>query len=272
VISDRVKRQLATREPARVRADREIRPGDVRRASSSGETRLVVVLAVNASRESAQISLLHPYSEQATAADIVVDQSISGVNFPIVVQTAMRGVVWMKDLERLITELPAEVVSACLKSDNTTEFSSEGLSAGSTFGGPLDARAAFKNSERDSLARLCSSSTAAMLDGEAFALQVDEVFHALLAPSPDAGRMMSALVDLWLTRGEDLVFTLDHVDFLEGKGLLDIDRWASALGADGLAFRLGPLQLVIERAMARFGQSEPQPQSTLGERELIAVG
>ena len=111
-----------------------------------------------------------------------------------------------------------------------------------------------------------------MLDGEAFTLEVDEVFHALLAPSPDAGRMMSALVDLWLTRSDDLVFTLDHVDFLESKGLLDIDRWVSALGDDGLAFRVGPLQLVIDRAMARFGQREPQPQSTLGERELIAVG
>ena len=271
MIPEQLQQQVAERFVSSPRADRAIASGDIRRVESGGESRLVLVLAVNAARENAQITLVHPYVEQATAADIVVDREISQVTFPIVVQTGMRGVAWLKDFGRLVTSLPAEVVAACL-SPRAVAVSREGLSTGTAFGGPFDARAAFKESERASLARLCDDSTAAALEGGAFEFEVDEVFHALLAPSPNAELMMSAIVDLWHTRGQDLVFTFDHVDFLEGKGLLAIERWEAALGMDGLAFRLGPLQKIIERAMARIHADEPSPHSKVGERELVSVG
>jgi hypothetical protein len=152
------------------------------------------------------------------------------------------------------------------------ELTGAGLSTGTAFSGPLDARAAFKDAERRSFARLCADSTAAALDGGTFEFEVDEVFHALLAPSPDAGLMMGAIVELWVTRGSDLVFTLEHVEFLDSKGLLAIDRWEAVLGTEGRAFRLGPLQIFIDRAMARFGFDEPNAQSTVGERDLVAAG
>jgi len=196
---------------------------------------------------------------------------VSGVSYPVVVQAGMRGVVWLKDLDRLVTSLPDEVVAACLSS-RMPKLTGIGLSTGTAFTGPLDARAVFKDAERRSLASLCEESTAAALDGVMFEFEVDEVFHALLAPSPDAGLMMGAIVELWATRGGELIFTMDHVDFLESKGLLDIDRWEAALGTEGLAFRLGPLQEFIELAMARFGHDEPNAQSTLGERELVSAG
>lgn len=271
MIPEQIRQRLATRTDARSRADRPIAAGDIRRVESGGESRLVLVLKVNPGRENAQITLVHPYPEQATGADIIVDRSVSGVTYPLVVEAGMRGVAWLKDLDRLVVTLPAEVVRACLSS-RTIALIGDGLSAGMAFGGPLDARATFKDSERASLARICAESSAAALEGGAFELEVDQVFHALLAPSPDAGLMMGAIVDLWATRGQDLVFTLEHVDFLDSKGLLAIDRWEVTLGTDGLAFRLGPLQTVIERAMARFGHDEPNPQSTIGERELVAAG
>ncbi len=271
MIPDQIKQRLADRAAPRPRADRAIAPGDIRRVESDGESRLALVLAVSPTRETAQVTLVHSCPEQATAADIIVDRSVSGVTYPVVVQAGMRGVVWLKDLERLVTSLPAEVVTACL-SPRMPELTGVGLSTGTAFSGPLDARAAFKDAERRSLARLCADSTAAALEGGAFGLDVDEVFHALLAPSPDASLMMGAIVELWATRGQDLIFTLDHVEFLETKGLLAIDVWDSALGVDGIAFRLGPLQALVDRAMARFGHLEPTEVTELGSRDLATAG
>ncbi len=271
MIPEQIKQRLENRTELRPRADRSIAPGDIRRVESGGESRLILVLTVNTARENAQVTLVHPYQEQATGADILVDRSVSDVTYPIVVEAGMRGVIWLKDLGRLVASLPAEVVAACL-SPRMPALTGDGLSTGTAFGGPLDARAAFKDAERRSLARLCADSTAAALDGGTFEFEVDEVFHALLAPSPDAELMMVAIVDLWATRGSDLVFTLEHVEFLDSKGLLAIDRWEAALGTEGLAFRLGPLQTFIELAMARFGCDEPNAQSTLGERDLVAAG
>lgn len=271
MIPERVKQRLESRVPPRPRADRSIAPGDIRRVDSGGESRLVLVLAIDSGSQVAQITLVHPYLEQATSADIVVDPSVSEVSYPIVVEAAMRGVVWLKDLDRLVTVLPAEVVAACLQ-PRTTALTGDGLSAGTAFGGPLDARATFKDSERALLARITEDCTTTVLEGGAFEFEVDEVFHALLAPSPDAMLMMDAIVKLWATRGQDLFFTLDHVEFLHSKGLLALDRWEASLGSEGLAFRLGPLQALIERALARFGHDEPNPQSTFGERELVSAG
>jgi len=271
VIPEAIQRRLAERTPPRPRADRAIASGDIRRAESGGEERLVLVLKVNSGREDAQITLIHPYPEYATESDIIVDPSVTGLSYPIVVQTGMRGVVWLKDLGRLVASAPAEVVHSCL-SPYPSELSEPGLTAGTAFTGPLEARADFKNSERGSLARLSADCTQAALDGGPFAFDVDEVFTALLAPSPNAGLMMEAIVDLWVTRGDELVFTLEHVEFLDSKRLLAIEVWDSALGIDGLSFRLGPLQSLIDRAMARFDQGEPADVTKLRSRELADAG
>ena len=271
MIPDAIQRRLAERTPPRPRADRAIAAGDIRRAESGGEERLVLVLKVNSGREDAQVTLIHPYPEYATESDIIVDPSVTGLSYPAVAQTGLRGIVWLKDLGRLVATVPAEVVHCCL-SPRPSELSGPGLTAGTTFAGPLAARADFKNSERASLARLTADCTEAALDGGPFAFDVDEVFNALLAPSPDAGLMMEAIVDLWVTRGDDLVFTFEHVEFLDSKGLLAIEVWDSALGIDGLSFRLGPLQGLIDRAMARFDHSEPAEVTRLRSRELADAG
>jgi hypothetical protein len=270
MIPDSVLRKLAERTQPKPRADRAIVAGDIRRAESGGEERLVLVLKVNSDREDAQITMLHPYPEYATESDIIIDPSVTDLTFPVVAQTGLRGVVWLKDLGRLISSAPVEVLNSCL-GPRPRELSGPGLTAGTTFAGPLEARADFKSSELASLARLSGDSTEAALDGAPFAFDVDEVFTALLAPSPDAGQMMQAIVELWATRGDQLVFTLEHVEFLNSKGLLAIDRWESTLDSDGLAFRLGPLQSIIERATNRFGQNEPQPNVTYGERALAGA-
>lgn len=271
MIPESIQQRLVQRPATHPRADRLIASGDIRRVNSGGESRLVLVLKVNADRFNAQISLVHPYSEYATENDLVIEPSLSGTSFPIVVQTAMRGVVWLKDLERLVSELPVEVVSACLGPVVKAPIQ-VGVSTGDESVGPLEARANFKVSERNALARLCRDCTEASLQDRNFVLDVDEVFHALLAPSPDADLMMSAIKDLHKTRGDALIFNMDHVDFLDSKGLLAVEKWERALGTEGHFFRLGPLQLLIDRAMACFGLEDREAPTIVGTKELVSAG
>lgn len=267
MIPEAIQRRLADRERPRPRADRDIRPGDIRRAASGGVERLVLVLKVNPARENAQVTLVHATPDDATSADLVIEPSVAGTTFPIVVEAAMRGVVWVKDLGRLVTEVPRGVVDACLSPAQGLP-AGDGMWTGLAMEGPLDARWAFKESERETLAQLCSSCTEASLEHETIGLDVDEVFMALLEPADDAARMMEAIVDLWHRRRDRLIFTYDHVDLLESNGLLAVDRWVLALGDDGRAFRLGPLEQLINRALEQFSFDVGEPDSVLGPVEL----
>ena len=142
--------------------DTPIRVGDVRRAESGGQERLVVVLRVQQDRKDAQVTIVHPYTEYATSADVVVEPSVSNLSFPLVVQAGMRGVVWLNDLGPLITSVPSEVVSICTSPAAKTP-NLAGLSSGPPMTGPLDARMTFKNSEHESLSRLTADCTASAL-------------------------------------------------------------------------------------------------------------
>jgi hypothetical protein len=152
MIPDPIEQRLAERRARRPRVDRFIASGDVRRIASGDNSRLVFVVAVSPSREFAQVTLVHTYPEWATAADVIVDRSVSDVTYPLVVQTGMRGVVRLKNLGRFVTSLPTEVIAACLSS-RMPKLIGTGLSTGTAFTGPLDARAVFKDAERMSLAR-----------------------------------------------------------------------------------------------------------------------
>ena len=157
-----IKDKLKAWKPLVSVTDTPIRVGDVRRAESGGQERLVVVLRVQQDRKNAQVTIVHPYTEYATSADVVVEPSVSNLSFPLVVQAGMRGVVWLNDLGPLITSVPSEVVSICTSPAAKTPTLA-GLSSGPKMTGPLDARFVFKQSEHESLSRLTADCTASAL-------------------------------------------------------------------------------------------------------------
>ena len=165
MIPQLIRDKANSRTPLVRRLDGPVCAGDVRRVESGGEQRLVLVLKVQQDRNNAQITLIHPYDEYATSADVVVDSSISGELYPIVVQAGMRGVVWLNDLEPIITSVPSEVVAICLSPAKLVPTGA-GLSSGPPLTGPLDARWDFKNSECESLSRLCADCTSSALEEE----------------------------------------------------------------------------------------------------------
>lgn len=228
----------------------------------------MLVLKISSRRNLAQVTIVHTCPEYATESDIVIDPSVSGVTYPIVVQTGMRGVVWLKDMERLIAEVSPNIVDACLSS-RAVALSGPGLSIGTIYNGQLEARADFKTAERASLSHLCDDCAAAALEDDLIEFESDEIFGNLLTPSPHADLMMEAIIDLCLTRGEMLIFTLEHVEFLRERNLLDAARWREVLGAEGFAFRMGPLQMLIDRAMSTVEVESSPATVRLGFRELV---
>jgi hypothetical protein len=157
-----LRRHVALRGTQQPPEDRPVSVGDVRRAASGGEERLVVVLAVNPERENVQVTLVHPYAEWATSGDVVVEPAASGVRYPLVVQATMRAVVWAGDLGPLVADVPAEVVAICLAPAMRPPEGVD-LSSGPRLTGQLDARWDFKMSELGSLSRLSADCTAAAL-------------------------------------------------------------------------------------------------------------
>ena len=128
--------------------------GQLWRAESGGEARLVLVLAVN--DDSVQITTIHPYPEYATSNDIVVEPDVSGVRYPFVVQAAIRGAVFASELDTYITTVSDEVVRLCL-APLPVKPTGMGLSTGTPLLGPVDSRRTFKVHEIESLARLTAN-------------------------------------------------------------------------------------------------------------------
>lgn len=270
MIPEAIRRELADRLQPTPRADREIGPGDLRRCRNvdgEREERLVMVLKVDTARETAQVTLVHSFPEYATPDDIIVDGAVTALNYSIVVQGDLRGVVWLRELDRLVSRVPAEVVSACF-SPQLPSFDQVGLAGGPRLGGRLDARWDFKVAEWESMARLCADCTSSLLDGESIGLDFDGIFSAMLAPSPNAQEMVDALHNLLIAERDRLHFTLDHVAFLCEKGLLDDDKWEAIPG--GLELRHGHIATMIDRARSQFLMELHEPDVILGIPELIA--
>ena len=138
-----------------------IMPGGVYRCSAGGIDRLVLVLGVNRLRSIAQVTLVHPYMEWATDADVIIDTPAGG--YPLVIQTDLRSIVWLKDLGSRCAaaiEVPSEVVNACL---DPLAVIPAGMATGSTLRGALDARWAFKEQERQDLSTLSEDCIVAAL-------------------------------------------------------------------------------------------------------------
>lgn len=138
MIPEVIKAALKQKRPLRARADRDVRAGDVRLVTAGVlGRRLALVLYVDISTDSAEITLVHPYVEYATDLDIVIPGTTTQLSYEIVVQTDIRASVWLVDLRRLVCEVPLDVVEACFEGTEGFEASDDAF-LGEPLIGPLD--------------------------------------------------------------------------------------------------------------------------------------
>jgi hypothetical protein len=246
VIPPKLQQALERTRSANPIADRGVRPGDVRKLSDSNCTsRFALVLTIDSKAGVAEVTLIHPYVEYATDLDVIVHRSADGPAFDLVVQTDIRAAVSTLQLDRLIGVVTPNVVSACLRGADTFDPSAD-AHLGAPLTGPMDARWEFKVAEGKNLIALSAKVTAAALDDSLWELDADEVFSALLAPAPDADRMIEALIDLWSARPDSFVLSADHIEVFERYRLHEVTVWSAALGEVGTQFYSAVLTPMIE--------------------------
>ncbi len=145
--------------------------GQIRRLTEGPQAderveRLALVLGVDDRREFAEIMFVHPYAELATGTDLVVPSEHSRVAYRVVVETDVRGVVWLTQVGPLIGVLDRtafEAVGAVALGEHPE---SRSLVAGPPLRGRFDQRWDFKAAEGSALRTLAADCTASLLDGQ----------------------------------------------------------------------------------------------------------
>ena len=128
--------------------------------------RLALVVRVDKCREFAEIMFVHAYAELATGTDLVVPAEHSTVAYQLVVETDVRGVVWLTELgprAGVLDHTALEAVGAVALGENPA---SRSLVAGVPLRGRFDQRWDFKAAEGSALRTLAADCTASLLDGQ----------------------------------------------------------------------------------------------------------
>jgi hypothetical protein len=254
--------------PSRAPGKHMVSRGDIRHIQNGSTERLVLVLMVDADTETSQVTLLHSYLEFATEFDVVIEPSASGLQYPIVVETDLRGVVLTAELGESLGLLPEKFILACF--DGLDQFVEDAEAfVGPPLLGPLDARWDFKVDEGETIREL-SSAVIDALDGKeiGWEFNFDEIFGALLLPADDAPAMALAMFELWSLRGDSLVVTPDHIVFFDERGLLARELWTTALGELGVLFFDSVMIGFVEKARSAFNKTYERPEESIGISEL----
>jgi len=229
-----------------------VQPRDIRRvhplSTGEGERRICLVLRVDRDRESAEVMLGHPNPEMATDRDVVLRPDETGLVYPIVLQTEVRGMVWLTQISCLVGRVEVQTLERIGSVALGDSVSSE-TEVGLALAGAMDHRWAFKISEGEAMATLASDCTNALIDGQS-PWQLDPGLFSpeLLSESPDVDAL---LIDLMRTLSTRTVqFELEDVEILDRLGALSLERWMKTFGHDlGRSF-FEALQPLINDALA----------------------
>jgi hypothetical protein len=265
-ISNAIEQAHAERRHS-VRNNRPVSPGDIRNLSTGLIDRLILILKVSSESNTSEFTLLHSYSELATDHDIIVRPDSTGLPYEIVIQTDLRAAISTAELGQLVALVPAQFVSASL--EGWASFEKLAMSAGQPLLGPLDARWDFKAEEGETIREISASAIASFDQAKTqWIFEFDEIFDALFLPVDDAHAMALAMYELWITRGDSLSITAEHLELFDDRGLLSREIWSGALGESGINFFDSVMREFIERAMSSFGTPAKMPEESIGLNEL----
>ena len=228
--------------------------GQIRRLAEGAQAeerveRLALVVRVDKCREFAEIMFVHPYAELATGTDLVVPAEHSTVAYQLVVETDVRGVVWLTELgprAGVLDHTALEAVGAVALGENPA---SRSLVAGVPLRGRFDRRWEFKAAEGSALRILAAECTAWLLEGQVpLQLDIGILSPVLLAACDD--RESAFLKLLHIINTQAVVFDREDVERLEAIGALEVDNWTNALGSSGIELYESLLRPLIDRALS----------------------
>ena len=233
--------------------------------------RLALVVRVDKRREFAEIMFVHPYAELATGTDLVVPSEHSTVAYQLVVETDVRGVVWLTELGPRAGVLDHTALEAVGAVALGRDPASRGLATGLPLRGRFDRRWDFKAAEGSALRTLAADGTASLLDGRVpLQLDIGILSPVLLAACEDRESSLLKLLDVVSKR--DVMFDREDVEILAAIRALDVDNWTEMFGSSGIELHESLLRPLIDRALSEgAGAAREEPDSVwAAERKLEA--
>lgn len=234
--------------------------GDLRavRASDSEavDSRLALVLSVDSERGFAEVMLVHTAPELACEMDGMIGPRVGLTNYPVVIETDLRGVVWIEQLGRAAGRVD-EFVLGALAAVAARQVSHEQTDAtlvvpGTRLAGPADPRWSFKRAEGIALRELARDCTEALLDeGTPWVVDPGLLQPELLELAADPVAVVTDLMHWIGTRPVEVSDTDVH-QLLE-LGVFESNAWTSA--GDMAADVVTALHLLIEHAATSVATS-----------------
>ncbi len=240
-----------------------VQRGDLRRihpsSAADDERRICLVLRVDSKAEVAEVMLAHTYPELATSHDLVLRAKATGLPYAVVLQTDVRGLVWLTQVDRLVGTLCDEALHQ-LNDVAQGELLGE-AETGVQLAGAMDHRWAFKVAEGEAMAMLAADCTDARIDGES-PWQIDPGLFSveLLMEAADLEALAIDLMHALSTRKVEL--DLDDLETLDRLGLLSLDRLMLALGRDLGQMFFEALQGLVNDSLASASRLSPVQDRT----------
>ena len=249
---------LAIREAVRSAAEKRpmptpssaVKAGDIRRLNGTDRnTRLVLILHVDAKTDRAQFTLTHPYADLATDRDVVVSKAHTQLGYDLVIETDLRSIAWLAEFDRAVGCVSDEIVELCFQTQLVLSKDSP-VWVGLPLIGPLDSRWDFKVSEGNAIRELSNATIEVTLAGESYWAIENSVFQTIFSKSPDSTAVALGLVELWVSQNETFVLTPEDLGQLDDLGLLSRDTWHQAMGPIANDFFTAVLQPLLDIAIS----------------------
>ncbi len=273
VIPERIQRAIEASRPAAVPVEGRVQRGDIRLVrpvpDGDGSARLCVVLRVDSVDEFTEVMLVHAYLELATDFDLIVCPEVSGLAYPLVIESDVRGVVWTAtQIGRLVGRIGEDSLGL-LSGVSRGEPDGE-AELGFRLAGRADPRWAFKAAEGEALAALAGDCTTSLLEeGSPWHLDPGLLSATLLGESTD---VESLLIELMQVLSEEAVsLTLDDLDLVATSEALSFERFQEVLGRDLGQLYFASLGNLIDSALARTDRRVPVSESGTWSAPRTAV-
>ena len=258
------------------------------------DARLALVLSVDSERGFADVMLVHTAPELASEMDAVIGSRVGVTSYPVVIETDLRGVVWIEQLGRATGRVGEEALGAlaavAVRQASPEQRDATVLARGARLAGPADPRWSFKRAEGIALRELARDCTEAILDeGTPWVVDRGVLQPELLELAADPVAVVTDLMH-WIETRPVEVSDTDVQQLLE-LGVFESNAWTSA--GDMAADVVTALHLLIERAATSGATSrrsgpaswrvltalhldhtwsdEPESVHYLGERERAAA-